>query len=290
MTMAGLLLAIAVLALLMGAIELLRREPFEHAKPLVAVLPSIMALVVGLFILIRRLSVRGEGIPFLVGFEAAGWPAVAAALMVELGFERQAFLYNRWAQAGLSSLWTEFIMWNGTFTQVHWDALKVGFDILALAAPPLLVALIGGWAAAYLGVTVVGGPALIGRPRSISVRRAAVAAFAAGVVLLAGVWAAQIRGRWLFYRTWADRAISAEDHWRQEYQRVLAQIRSLDETPGEMADDPARRAANRKSLLDLAEQYRHSMEGQAALRAIYEPPAQRPWLLVLPGTPRNEVR
>jgi hypothetical protein len=115
----------------------------------------INALVFGLIVLARQLTLRGEGTPFLVGFEAAGWPAVAAALIAMLGFEKQILIYVRWAEASLSAFWHEFIEWTGEFTVAHWAGIKFGFDVFALATPQLLLALLGGWAAGRLGVSVV---------------------------------------------------------------------------------------------------------------------------------------
>src|ERR1700677_4189445 len=136
MTVAGLLLAIAILAVDMAAVVSLRRDTSWHyrdTKLLLMILPSINALAIGLYRLQHQLILGGEGTPFLVGFEAAGWLAVAVALMAKFGFENQVFLYERWAEAHLVPFWSAVIMWDGRFTQVHWDEIKVGLDILALA-------------------------------------------------------------------------------------------------------------------------------------------------------------
>lgn len=290
MTVAGLLLATAILAFDVAAIELLRRERswlFGDARLLIVVLPSVNALAMGLYLLRRQLMLRGEGSPFLVGFQAAGWPAVAAALIAELGFSYQVFLYQRWAEAGLADFWNTYIMWDGGFTRLHWDALNIGFDVVALAAPQFLVALLGGWVAAWLGVGVVRGPAPTGRPRAIPARRATAALVGMAVLLVAAVWAAKVRGRWLVYRAWVAAAISGEAHYRHEYERAVKQIRALDEKPGEMANDRARRAAFRQLLVERSEQSRRRIEENATLRQIYEPAARRPWLPIPPNPPLN---
>ncbi len=99
-----------------------------------------------------------------------------------------------------------------------------------------------------------------------------------------GTWATKVRGRWLVYRTWADNTAS-EPIARQRYEESLAQIRALDENPGEMADDPARREAQRKWLAYWAEQHRRGMEQSATRRKVYEPAARRPWLPIPPNPP-----
>jgi hypothetical protein len=276
----------------MAAVELLRRGtswPSWEAEVLLAVLPSINALAIGLFLLVRQLTLRGEGTPFLVGFQAAGWPAVAAALIAKLGFDNQMFLYERWAEAGLGAIWSEYIMWTGGFTYDHWAGIKFGIEVFALAAPQFLLALFGGWAAARLGVVVVQGSAPMARPRAIPARRAMAALFAVAVLLGTGVWAAKIRGRWLLYRLWADGAVQSEPFARRQYEQILAQIRSLDQNPGEMAEDPVRRAERRKSLVNAAQQNRREMERSAAWRKVYEPAARRPWLPIPPNPPLNPV-
>src|SRR5262249_37582766 len=114
-TVAGLLLATAFLAFDLAAVELVRRERSWYsgdARLLVVVLPTINALALGLYLLRRQLALRGEVAPFLVGFQAAGWPAVAAALIAELGFEHQVFLYESWAERYLAEIWHEYIMWD----------------------------------------------------------------------------------------------------------------------------------------------------------------------------------
>jgi hypothetical protein len=291
-TVAGVLWGAAILTFDMAAVELLRRGtswPSWEAKLLLAVLPSINMLAIGLYLLARQLSLRGEGTPFLVGFEAAGWPAVAAALIAKLGFDNQMVRYERWAEAGLGAIWQEYIMWTGGFTHNNWAGIKLGFDVFALAAPQLLLALFGGWAAARLGVVVVRGSAPIGRPRAIPARRATAALVAAAVVLGTGVWAAKIRGRWLVYRLWADAAVQGEPFQRRQYKQILDQIQSLDQNPGEMADDPAWRAEQRKYLVDAAERSRRWMEQTAAWRKAYEPAARRPWLPIPPNPPLNPL-
>jgi hypothetical protein len=289
-TVAGLLWATAILTFDMAAVELLRRGtswPSWEAKLLLAVLPSINALAIGLYLLARQLTIRGAGTPFLVGFEAAGWPAVAAALIAKLGFDNQMVQYERWAEAGLGAIWKEYIMWTGGLTHNHWAGIKFGFDVFAFAVPQLLLALFGGWATARLGVVVVQGSARIGRPRAIPARRATAALVAAAVVLGTGVWAAKIRGRWLVYRLWADAAVQGEPFARQQYEQILDQIQSLDQNAGEMADDPARRAELRKYLVDAAEQSRRWMERSAAWRKVFVPAARRPWLPIPPNPPLN---
>ena len=289
-TVAGLLLATAILAFDMAAVELVRRGRSWHsgdARLLVDVLPTVNALAIGLYLLRRQLALRGEGTPFLVGFQAAGWPAVAAVLIAGLGFANQVYHYERWAEGHLYWAWHEYIMWDGGFTRDHWNGIKIGFHVLAIATPQLLVALLGGWAAALLGVVVVRGPAPMGRPRSIPVRRATAALVAMALVLGAAVWAARIRGRWVVYRLWADAAISGEAIGRRELERTLEQLRSLDDDPGAMADYLAGRAAYRKYLADQAEVWRREIERDAARRKVYEPAARRPWLPIPPNPPTD---
>ena len=184
-----------------------------------------------------------------MGFEAAGWPAVAAALIAKLGFNDQMFLYKRWAEASLGPLWNEYFTWTGRFTRDHWDGFKFGFDVFALAAPQLVLALLGGWAAARFGLVVVPGSIVMGRRRAIPVRRTIAALLAAAVLLGTGVFAAKIRGRWLVYREW----VHLEVFMRSGYEQTLAQIRSLDQEPAKMADNPSQRAAMRNQLVNSAE-------------------------------------
>ena len=290
MTVAGLLLVTAILAFDLAAVELLRRGASRSswdAVVLLALLPSINALVIGLYLLARQLSLRGEGTPFLVGFEAAGWAAVAATLIAKLGFDQSMYFYERWAELRLAAIWSEYIQWTGEFTNAHWEGIAFGFHVFALTGPQLLLALLGGWAAARLGVVVAQGSPLIGRPRAISVRRAKAAFVAAALLLGTGVWAAKIRGRWLVYRNWADGAALSERFARGQYEEALARIRSLDENPGEMANVPAHRTMHREGLVHWAEQSRTQMEESAARRKVYEPAARRPWLPIPPNPPLN---
>ncbi len=290
MTVAGLLLVTAILAFDLAAVELLRRGASRSswdAVVLLSVLPSINALVIGLYLLVRELALRGEGAPFLVGFEAAGWPAVAATFIAMLGFEEQMFFYERWAELRLTAFWSEYISWTGQFTNEHWDGIKLGFQVFSIAAPQLLLALLGGWAAARLGVVVAQESMLKGRPQAISVRRAKAALLAAILLLGAGVWAAKIRGRWLVYRRVADGAAFFERIMRKQYEEVLAQIQSLDENLGEMADVPTHLTKRRKGLVDSAERSLREMELSAARRKVYEPAARRPWLPIPPNPPLN---
>jgi hypothetical protein len=292
MTVAGLLLATALVALDLAAVESLRRGTSWRSWDttlLLAVLPSINALVIGLYLLGRQLALRGEGSPFLVGFEAVGWPAVAGALIAKLAFQDQMLPYERWAERSLGAIWMEYIAWTGGFTRDHWDSIKCGFNAFALAAPQLLLALFGGWAAARLGVVVVRGPGRMGHPRAIPARRATAALVAAAVVLGMGVWAAKVWGRWLIYRAWAVMAVGSEPWARLRYEQALAEIRALDENPGEMAADSAGRAARRNRLVDGAEQNRREMERYAALRKAYEPAARRPWLPIPPNPPLDPI-
>jgi hypothetical protein len=289
-TVAGLLLTTALLAFDMAAVELVRREKSwrpGNARLLVEVLPAVNALALGLHRLRRQLALRGEASPFLVGFQVAGWPAVAAALIAWLGFSDQMFYYERWARAHLAAIWHEYVMWDGGFTHDHWDGITVGFDVFAMAAPQLLLAALGGCAAAFLGVVVVKGPAPAGRPRSIPARRATAALAVMVLVLVTTVWAAGIRRQWVVYRHLADGAASGEVHHRQEYERTLARLRSLDENPGEMAGNPAVRTAYRRYLVDHVEESRRWMAWDAAVRKLYEPAARRPWLPIPPNPPLN---
>lgn len=289
-TVAGLLLATALLAFDMAAVELVHREKswrFGNAQVLVVVLPAVNALALGLYRVRRQLALRGEVSPSLVGFQAAGWPAIAAALVAMLGFPEPVYRYEQWSEARLGEFWHEYIEWDGGFSRAHWDGIALGLVVFAMAAPQILLALLGGWAATRLGVVVVKGPAPAGRPRSISVRRATVALAVMAAVLVAAVWSAGVRGRWLVYRSWADGAAHGEAHHRREYERILAQIRSLDENPGQIAGDAAARARYRGELVDYAEVERRWMEWSAAVRALYEPAARRPWLPSPPNPPLN---
>lgn len=197
--------------------------------------------------------------------------------------------YESWAEASLVVIWKEYIMWTGGFTYGHCVGIRFGFDVFALAAPQLLVALFGGWAAAHLGVVVVWRYAPLGRPRAIPARRATAALVAAAVLLGTGIWAAKIWGRWLVYRLLADAAIQSEAFGRRHYEQMLAQIQSLDQNPGEMAEDPTRRTVWRKNLVDSAERSRRWMERNAAWRKVYEPAARRPWLPIPPNPPLNPL-
>lgn len=291
-SVADLLQAIAILALDLAAVDLVRRgtsRDFWDAKLLFAVLPMINALVFGLMLLGRELTVRGEGTPFLVGFQAAGWPAVAAALIAMLGFENQTSLYVRRAEASLSAFWHEFIEWTGEFTVTYWGGIKFGFDVFALVAPQLLLCLLGGWAAGRLGVSVVQNAAPMGRPRAIPARRAKAALVVAAVLLGAGVWGAKIRGRWLIYRGWADSAAQYEPVARRYYEQALEEIRSLEQNQDETERRRTDRAARRKSLVKEAELWRSEIERSVVRRKIYEPAARRPWLPIPPNPPLNAL-
>ncbi len=182
----------------------------------------------------RELRLRGESTSFLIGFEAVGWPAVAATLIAKLGFDGQMFLYEKWAEASLGAIWNEYSTWTGGFTRDHWDGFKFGFDVFALAAPQLVVALFGGWAATRFGLVLVAGSVVIGRLRAISVRRTIAALLAAAVLLGAAVCAAKIRGRWLVYRG----AARNEALHRRQHAQILGLIWSLDQDSGQDGERP----------------------------------------------------
>ena len=114
--------------------------------------------------------------------------------------------------------WSEYIAWTGGFTLCPRRQPRVRFRVIALAAPPLLLAVCGGMTAAALGVRVVRQSVPKGRLRVIPARSAMAAFVAAAVLLALLVWAAQVRGRWLLYRVLADWAVQDEIVARQQYE------------------------------------------------------------------------
>jgi hypothetical protein len=289
-TISCLLLVIAVLAIDMAALVQLQRGRSWGAwetQVLLTILPPINVLVLGLWWLGRQLALPGECAPFLVGFEAAGWTAVAAALIARLGFNNQMSLYHIRADSTLWAIWYACIEWRRGFTFDHADGIRVGFHVLSFAGPLLLAAVWGGWIAQVLGVSVVRGTTAVRRPRALPLRRAFSVLITCALVLGAGIWAAKVRGRWLSYRATADGAIRGGATERRQYEEALAQLQSLDEHPDVMADDPQWRAGLRKDLLEAIETNGREMERAAVRQKVYESAARHPWLPIPPNPPLN---
>jgi hypothetical protein len=296
MTVAGLLVAIALLAFDLAAVARLRGglpwHPFQHKLVLgwelrlvLAVLPLGHALVIGLYLLMRQLKRHGEGAAFLVGFQAVGWLVVAVESVARSCLDEEVWNYESWIVARLWDFWSEYIMWGGGFTTAHEMELASGFHVIAMAAPPLLLALCGGWAAAALGVRVVRQPAPMRGLRVVPARRAVVAFVVTAMLLFVLVWAAQVHSRWLRYRALADGYVQAETMERGRYEWALQRIKWLDDNPGTTRLDRAHRAHDREMCINSAEQSRREIDRMAARRRVYEPAAQRPWLPIPPNPP-----
>ncbi|QEH34860.1 hypothetical protein OJF2_34050 [Aquisphaera giovannonii] len=289
MGVAGLLFGIALLAIDMASVEVMSREmslrySWEF-QVLLGALPLLNALAIGLYLLARRLATRGVAGPFLVGFQATGWLSFAALLVAKLGFSDPMNDFNEWATDALEMVWREWIMWTGEFTYRHTESLRAVIRVLVVTGPPLLAALLGAWCMARLGLTVVRVPAPGGLRRAIPARRAAAIAAVAGLLLLAGVWGAKVRGRWVIYRRTADGAAYRIIRYPKQRAETLARIRELDRHSEDFAEEPERFASYRESLVRSAEDDLRELERAEFERKVYEPAARRPWLPIPPNPP-----
>ncbi len=282
-SIASLLLLTATLACDMAAFVLISRSWYAwydwEAETFLAVVPFLNILVIALYLLTRQVSLQGGVTPFLIGFVATGAIALAAVLIVQLGF-RELQSYRPWAERSLWAFWHEYIEWTGEFTIEHGKGIQVGFDLVAFAAPLLLTALIGGLCTKLAGVTVVRGPGIATSLRAIPLRRARAVVVVAAVVLGAGIWAARARGRWLEWRWYEQQELMTgqrEHYARQEYNRLLALIREQDQNP--------RKTIDRALLADRVERYRKDLDLLVTRRRIHKSTSGIMWLLFPPRFP-----
>lgn len=287
-TVPGLLVVAAILAVDMAAFELLRRTAHWNsweAEVLLSILPPINALAIGLYLLVRQLRLRGEVRPFLVGFEAAGWTAVAVVLIAELSYNMFLFPYKQWVLPSFWRFWGYYIEWPGGIPDQRQESMDLGFVVIALAGLALLAAAFGGWFVRLLGVSVVRGTVAAGRPRAIPAQSALAATVVVGAFLGTGIWGAKVQGRWHLYSGVAQQAAWNEKRQRSDYEQTLATVRSLERIPCPTGDDAAWRASRRRVLLLRAERQLRIAKGFAGWRKIYERAARRPWLPIPPNPP-----
>jgi len=109
------------------------------------VLPSFNSLVIGLMLVAHQLRERGECMPGLVGFEAAGWPALCCFVLL-------AFFHPGCVACYYDRVVAPFVVGLGPGKlenpSLVWRTLVEPTIVAALLAlPQLALALLGGWVA-----------------------------------------------------------------------------------------------------------------------------------------------
>jgi len=216
--------------------------------------------------------------------QAVGSVALVITLVTRIVLDASFYHYEQWAESYLTDFWFRYIKWTGEFTYAHSDIIRWSFQIVTVAALPLLFGLLGGWASAWREIRIITGNAQSDRPRGIPARKGFFLGLAFLVAGASATWCATVYSRWRIYRGQLDGAILWEPIVREQYERTLREISALDESTAD-GEDANNRAERRRQLVDSARRYFEQLKESALIKSHYGPAARRPWLPIPPNPP-----
>ena len=123
--------------------------PVDSTEPFIwVVIPILSALVVGGLSLARQVIRRGEGHPFLLGFEITGGSVVLAMVVLHWAWGRQVDALLRTTKDAIDHLLrgAGLIRTMGDYYTPFWHDFATPVLVCGLiTTPPLLLSILGAW-------------------------------------------------------------------------------------------------------------------------------------------------
>lgn len=146
------------IAMMMGAVIIAALGMLAYQiyhEYVIGVVPMACLLAFGLLVVASDVRRRGYCHPFLFGIELAGWGALfAGASFMVINLES-----GQRPLARIDTLTQWYVgptRWNDGFSYEEYDILI--FHTLVFLIPEVVIAMIGGWIATALGVTIARRP------------------------------------------------------------------------------------------------------------------------------------
>ncbi len=139
--------AVAINLAVMRSFEQTTAGGLSHLFFAFGVMPMASLLILVALNSVRNLVRGGRCSPFVLGFEALGWPAVFFFITCYSVAAPILLAYAELIGAYVEPLFMRYFAWAGAL-------FELGFMIVIFSLPQLVAALLGGWLARKLGITI----------------------------------------------------------------------------------------------------------------------------------------